>query len=264
MLRLLITRPAAQAQVQCDALRLRGWQADKLPLIAIAPMPDSSQVQRAWQHLTSYTWVFFVSPNAVEQFFGARPLGHTTVWPQSVRVAAVGPATVGALLQAGIPKGQITAPCHDAESIDSEALWGQLASLSWSGHRVLVVRGNGGRTWLADQLGAQGAHVDFLQAYTRTVPVWGEAERSLLAQALRTPQQHVWLFSSSQAIDHLVAWEQTQAGRAQPSTHVWRAARALATHPRIAGRAQAAGFSRILTSGPQLAAIEACIQSTPW
>lgn len=263
-LRLLLTRPAAQGQVQCEAARLRGWQADCLPLIAISATPDATQVQQAWQQLQANHWVFFVSPNAVEQFFAARPLDHASTWPERVRVGAAGPATVGALLQAGVPKNQITAPGDDAEQIDSEALWSQLVSLPWAGQRVLIVRGDGGRAWLADQLCAQGAEVGFVQAYTRTVPIWSESQQTLLAQALRNPAQHLWLFSSSQAIDHLVAWEQAQTNSVQPSFHVWRASRALATHPRIAQRAQAAGFGQILTSGPHWAAIEACIQSTPW
>ena len=35
--------------------------------------------------------------------------------------------------------------------------------------RVLVVRGDGGREWLADQLRARGADVRFVQAYVRAV-----------------------------------------------------------------------------------------------
>ncbi len=267
-LQLLVTRPAGQAQFQRDALRERGWCAQALPLIAIQPVADPSRVHAAWRHLRSRTWAFFVSPNAVEQFFRARPLDVSSAWPADVRVGAVGPGTVQALRQAGVPVAQITAPAQDAEQVDSEALWVQLAAHHWTGQSVWVVRGDGGRAWLADQLTAQGAHVEFVQAYMRTVPVWDEAEQVLLAQALRSPQQHLWLFSSSQAIDHLTAWAQAQAG-AHPAiglnaASIWSSAQALTTHPRIADRAQAAGFGRVLLTTPHLDALVACIQSALW
>lgn len=266
--RLLVTRPAAQAQVQRDALRQRGWQAESLPLIAIHAVPDSTPVQAVWRHLSARQWVFFVSPNAVEQFFLARPADVPSAWPASVRVGAVGPGTVQALRQAGVPLAQITAPAQDAEQVDSEALWGQLAGHPWAGQSVWVVRGDGGRAWLADQLRAQGAEVEFVQAYTRTVPAWGDSEQALLAEALRLPQQHLWLFSSSQAIDHLVAWQHVQSGSAAvPGANapaIWEPAQALTSHPRIADRAQAAGFGRVLLTTPHLDALVACIQSAVW
>ena len=60
-----------------------------------------------------------------------------------------------------------------------------------------------------------------------------------------------WLFSSSEAIGNLC--------RALPDTP-WHAARALATHPRIAQAAEAAGFGAVHTSAPTVAALVASIE----
>jgi len=118
---------------------------------------------------------------------------------------------------------------------------------------VLVVRGDGGRDWLADTLRAQGAQVAFVAAYRRAAPRLDDAERRpRLEAALAHPREHLWFFSSSEAIDHLV--------QACPAA-AWNDASAVATHPRIAQRARAAGFARVHETRPTLDAVVACIQS---
>ena len=82
-------------------------------------------------------------------------------------------------------------------------LWSRLEAWPWQGASVLVVRGDGGRDWLADRLRSRGAQVRFVQAYARAMPVPTPQEQRLLREALATPQAHVWHFSSAQAIDHL-------------------------------------------------------------
>ncbi|MGR5519022.1 uroporphyrinogen-III synthase, partial [Vibrio harveyi] len=54
---------------------------------------------------------------------------------------------------------------------DSEALYARLDVPSLSGREVLIVRGNGGREWLADQLREVGVSVRTVEAYRRSVPV---------------------------------------------------------------------------------------------
>jgi uroporphyrinogen-III synthase len=68
------------------------------------------------------------------------------------------------------------------------------------------------------------------------------------------PAQHLWFFSSSEAIDHLA-----QARPVGP----WSPSCALATHPRIAQRARDCGFGVVHESRPTLEAVIACIQSIP-
>jgi uroporphyrinogen-III synthase len=118
---------------------------------------------------------------------------------------------------------------------------------------VLVVRGDGGRDWLAARLRDAGAEVDFIAAYRRETPRPDAEGRAVLAAALAAPGAHVWLFSSSEAIDNLAAL----AGEA----HEWRAAHAVATHPRIAERAQALGIGDVRACRPDVDAVVACLQS---
>lgn len=249
-MRLLVTRPATQAEEWVAQLAARGVDAAALPLIGIGPAPDPVAVVAAWAALPARRLVVFVSPNAAEQFFALRPPGPA--WPATVQAGSPGPGTTRGLRRLGVPAGCIVEPAADAPQFDSETLWAQLASQDWRGARVLVVRGDGGREWLADTLRGQGASVDFVCAYTRGAPRPDEREHAVLAAALQRPGHHAWLFSSSEAIDHLVALV--------PQT-AWSNATALATHPRIAERARAAGFGRVIDTRPSLDAVVACIQS---
>jgi uncharacterized protein HemX/uroporphyrinogen-III synthase len=245
---LLVTRPQAQAVQWVAQLREHGVPAQALPLIAIDPPEDAQAVQAAWMCLTQYQLLVFVSPSAVEQFFAQGPA--PAAWPEGVQVATPGPGTDEALARAGVPETLRRRPADDAEQLDSEALWEVLRHDDWDGRRVLVVRGEGGRPWLAQQLEAAGATVEFLSAYRRRVPLLDDAERKRLREALADPAGHAWLFSSSQAIDHLVELVHQQGLHTDWSRH-----RAVVTHPRIGERAQALGLGRVEASHPAPTAV---------
>ena len=248
---LLVTRPAAQAQDWVERLRDRGLRAEALPLIGIGPAPDPSALCAMHQGLTPGVLVMFVSPNAVLHAFAALPAG--SAWPAGVRAAATGPGTVAALVAAGVPASQIVAPPADARQFDSEALWQQLRREDWRGRRVWVVRGEGGRDWFADTLRGAGADLRFVQGYSRAAPVLTPAQHQWLAQALAEPEAVCWLFSSSEAIDHLQALT--------PETD-WSRARAMAPHPRIVERAKALGIDRVLLTGPGVDAVVQALAGT--
>lgn len=252
-MRVIVTRPAAQAADWVTQLRVHAIDAVALPLIGIAPVADPAPLVAAWRGLGSRRLVVFVSPNAADHFFAQRP--PDGAWPPGVLAGSPGPGTTRALLAHGVPPDQIVEPAADAAQFDSEALWAQLRGRDWHGAEVLVVRGDGGRDWLAQTLREAGAEVAHVAAYRRVPPRFDAPAAALLREALARPAMHLWLFSSSEAIDHLLAWpgvaEVGALGRAS----------ALATHPRIAERARQAGFARVIEARPSLAAVAACIQS---
>jgi uroporphyrinogen-III synthase len=236
-MRVLVTRPQPQADEWVARLRDRGIDAVALPLLGIAPVEDPTEVDAAWRALAGAeppAMVVFVSPNAVAGFFQRRPVG--TVWPAATRAATPGPGTAAALEAHGVPAACLEQPAADAAQFDSEALWARLAARGWRGARVWIVRGEGGRDWLAETLRAAGATVSFVQSYRRGAPVLGDAERRLVQQALDAPGGALWLFSSSEAIGHL-------PGLAAQAD--WSAARAIVSHPRIAAAARSMGFGRV-------------------
>jgi uroporphyrinogen-III synthase len=161
-----------------------------------------------------------------------RPAG--LAWPAATLAGATGPGTSAALRAAGVPAHLLVEPA--GQVFDSEALWLQLQARDWQGRRVCVVRGEGGRDWLAEQLAARGAEVEFVAAYRRGLPRWNADAQAVLAEALALPREHVWSFSSSQAVAHL--------NRLAPVAD-WSGATALASHPRIAAALRSMGFGHV-------------------
>jgi uroporphyrinogen-III synthase len=188
----------------------------------------------------------FVSANAVRFFMAARPvglvLGHCRAW-------STGPGTHAALCAAGWPEALIDSPDASAEQFDSESLWAlvsgdvAVAAKAASPARqpsVLIVRGAdaqgqlAGRDWLALQLEQAGVRVQQTVAYVRQAPVLTAQQCARVHQTLQDGS--LWLFSSSEAAQHLL--------HACPGLDL-TCVRALATHPRIGQRLQAAGWGRV-------------------
>lgn len=249
-MRLIVTRPAAQAAEWVRALQALGQDAAALPLLDIAAVDDTAPLRAAWQALSDTALVMFVSANAVVHFFAQAPSGQG--WPPGPRAGCTGPGTAAALRAAGVPAAAVVEPPAGAR-FDSEALWALLAHEDWAGRRVLVVRGEEGRDWLADTLRARGAAVDFVAAYRRGAPQPDAAGQSLLAQAQAAPAAHLWLFSSSEGVAQL----RTLAPAAD-----WSRSAALASHPRIAQTARDLGFGRVALTAPSPAAVAA--QAAAW
>ena len=243
-MRVIVTRPAAEAAEWVDALRSRGVDAVALPLIEIAPAAEAKPLLQAWGHIGTYRAAMFVSANAVRGLFAVKPPDAAFV----PRAWATGIGTRNALVNAGVPPERIDSPGDDAAQFDSEELWRIVEPQCRGGDRILVVRGGDGRDWLEQRLAETGAGVETVQAYRRMAPAWQEAQRELACGAA----QDTWLFSSSEAVRNL------RYGLPQQR---WHAARAIATHPRIAQAARDAGFGVVCESRPPLDDIVATLES---
>ena len=251
-MRVIVTRPAAEAAQWLAALSSRGFEAIALPLIEIRAAGDQAPLADAWSQMASasYSAVMFVSANAVRGFFAARPAAVAF----TPRAWATGAGTRDALLAAGV--AAIDSPPADAAQFDSEALWQVVGAQCVRGDRVLIVRGGdagegiAGRDWLAQQLVAQGVQVDQVLAYVRACPSLTQPQIELASAAANDGA--VWLFSSSQAIANL---------RVCLPHRQWRDARAIATHPRIAHAARDAGFGVVCVSRPTVDAVTAALES---
>lgn len=265
--RVIVTRPERDAAGWVQALQAHGLQAEALPLIGIATLPETPVLQQVWREIGTYAALMFVSGNAVDGFFSshraAALVQKAQAAPDSIatsgpRFLAPGPGTVAALRRAGLPEALIDAPAADAGQFDSEALWAVVGQRPWQGRRVLIVRGQGagqdpqaggaGRDWLAQQFTAAGAEVEMVAVYQRRAPLFTDAQRQRIAAAAHDGS--VWLLSSSEALAHLPAGD-------------WSRARAVATHPRIAEAARAAGWGVVVQSRPEIADIVGSIESMP-
>lgn len=260
----LVTRAAQDAARWVAALQREGIPARALPLIAIRPLRSpalQAALQRARRQTAGYRAVMFVSGHAARHFFEqnqAPALAGQALAAIKTRYWAPGPGTVRALQDCGVAAAAIDGPGADAGQFDSEALWQQVAPQIHPGERVLIVRGTDesgsaggrGRDWLAAQILGAGAQVDFVASYERGAPAPGEQEAALARAA--SGEGFLWLLCSGEALRHLLAW--------LPG-HDWSRAHALATHPRIAQAAQAAGFGHVATCRPAPADVASSIKS---
>lgn len=262
-MRVIVTRPQRDAQGWLQELSAAGLDVVALPLIEIAAVADQSPLLSVWQRLGDYVGVMFVSGNAVDGFFAARPADGSAFCPQATRKTrawATGPGTQAALLRAGVAPAFMDAPATDAAQFDSEALWQVVGPQVKPGDRVLIVRGTDGqaegpdqgvgRNWFARRLDEAGATADFVVSYQRGLPRFSPEQLNLARTA--ASDGSVWLFSSSEAVANLQACLPGQD---------WHGARAVATHARIAAAARDAGFGVVRESRPALADILGSIES---
>lgn len=262
-MRVIVTRPEREAQQWVRDLSALGLDAQALPLIKVAPVADTADLLRAWLHLAEYAGAMFVSGNAVDYFFAAKPPGPegTGFAAIKTRAWATGPGTARALLRAGVAPDRLDAPSAEAGQFDSEALWQVVAAQVQPGARVLIVRGGdaavsasavqgSGREWFAQRVSQAGGRAEFVVAYQRCSPEFSQRERELACQA--AADGSVWLLSSTEAVANLSAWLPGQS---------WLRARALATHPRITAAAKKAGFGVVCESRPTLPDLVASIES---
>lgn len=249
----IVTRPLGQSAGLLALLAAAGFETLEFPLIDIAPVADDAPLRAALAELyglQKYALVVFVSPNAIDHAFGKAG----APWPVEVPVGVVGPGSVAALARQGVasPAYRVISPSseHPDPRFDSEALYAAIeahfGANGLEGRRVLIVRGDGGREWLAERLEEAGAAVEKVAAYRRIVPEpsmqkW-ERIHTLLAGG-----PHAWLLTSSEGVRNLDELARDHLSRDE--TAQLKRALLVAPHPRIAEAARQAGFDRITVSG---------------
>lgn len=156
----LVTRPRGQAESLCRLIEEAGGRPLAVPTIEIQPVADPGPARA----LLAERWdlMVFTSRNAVEL---ALALEGDGTWPGADRLAAIGRATAAALKAAGRAPDLVP-----PERYDSETLTAMPELSEMSGRRVLIVRGEGGRTLLRDVLTQRGAEVRFAEVYRRVRP----------------------------------------------------------------------------------------------
>lgn len=185
-LRVLVTRPAAQAENLCRMIEAAGGTAVRLPLVAIERTAHPAEAQR--RLAAGHALWIFTSANAVRQALPLLP-GD---WPK--RVAALGAATADALAAAGAANAIVPLSGSSSEALLAHA---ELADVR--GQRILLVTGEGGRDLIERELAARGAAVERAETYRRVrLPYPPDA----VAAALR--RSDVIVATSAGLFEHLV------------------------------------------------------------
>jgi uroporphyrinogen-III synthase len=187
-------------------------------------------------------WIVFISSNAVQQGM-PRILAHFPRLPDTLRVAAIGPATAQELGRYGVE--HVLTP---ANRFDSESLLALPELQDMRRQRVVIVRGVGGRELLAETLRERGAEVAFAECYQRVNP---QHEASMLAELWQNGRLHAVVVTSSEALRNLL-----QLAQEAP----WlKGTLVCVNHARIAEAAQARGLQTVLAEAPGDAAMLQCL-----
>lgn len=188
MLTLLNTRPAHQA-AKLNSL-LEGVQVGVLLLPSLQIVTSLQDISQ----LKEKVWVF-VSKNAVEHF--AKQLSpEQKNWWQAKHLVTVGPATDKACAEQGWGNRQEVPVTYDSEGMIQLEIFEKPQNLT-----VGIVRGNGGRPWLAEQLTQAGAKVNFYEVYARqAVPLNQD-----IWQEFTSSKNPVVLFTSVSSMEALLS-----------------------------------------------------------
>lgn len=172
--RILVTRPAGQAEELVHLLEERGISALSVPTVAIDAASAAGDLDAMLAGLAGADWLVLTSANGAEAL-AARLAANGHEIPEATRVAAVGPATAESLARAGIRVDHV--PSEYLTVAIAEGL-GEL-----TGRRVVLARADAATPALRDTLVARGARVEEVVAY-RTIEGPGTS-RDLIQSALQ-------------------------------------------------------------------------------
>jgi uroporphyrinogen III methyltransferase / synthase len=186
--RLLITRPAQQAQTFARAIYARGIEPILASTIAIVPPDDPEPARRAIDALAAYRWLVFTSQNGVDLFFDRlAALDCDARYVGATKIAAIGAKTAHRLRECGI-RPDLVPPAFIGEEIARA-----LIEASHEGDRILVYRAQDARDVLPQMLEDADRKPHVVAAY-KTVfaidPLLGE----------KTARSDILTFTSSSTV----------------------------------------------------------------
>lgn len=194
--RVLVTRPAHQAENLSQLIENVGGIAVKFPTLEIARLTDLEAIQVANVNLEAYDWLIFISANAVTMH-GYYSDSDRIKKFKSVRIAAIGKSTELALQKAGYVVDLVA-----KNGASTEDLLAMPELLQVKDQRVLIIRGQGGREELANVLRYRGASVDYLDVYKRIVP---NIDNSNLIELLKKHLLAFITITSAEALQNLLS-----------------------------------------------------------
>jgi uroporphyrinogen-III synthase len=248
--RLLLTRPAEDCAALAQTLGAQGVFSHCMPLLAIEALDETPEQRSTFAELQRYCAVIVVSKPAAR--IGLQLLAQQGTPTPDLPWFSVGAATAAVLAERGL--------CvHFPDSgDDSEALLAlpalHQAIATAAAPRVLILRGEGGREFLAESLRSQGVSVDYLPLYRRVLPQYAPGE---LSRQVRAERLNGLVVSSGQGFEHLL----------QLAGDDWSALARLplfVPSPRVAEQARAAGAQIVVDCrGASAAALQAALEQFP-
>lgn len=195
--RLLITRPTDENRHLAALLNQHGIHSCDFPLLSMQALSETPEQRELMLNLERYSSILVVSKPAAR--FALERLD--TYWPQPPmrpKWFSVGAATGHILRDYGLDADW---PKHGDDSEALLALPSFIQSLEQPSPKLLIMRADTGREFLAQQICNKGISVDFLPLYERFLPNYPVGA---LLERIRTEELNGLVVSSGQGLEHLI------------------------------------------------------------
>lgn len=195
--KIVITRPAEQADGFSERICSLGGVPVKFPVIAVAPPDSWAAADSAIDHLERYEWILFTSVNGVHAFIGRvlehnRGIKEALAW---VKICTVGLRTAEAVEQHGLQVDFVPGEFR------AEAIVAGFQEMGASGEKILIPRAQIGREILPEELVRMGMRVDVVPVYKIIRP---ETDASWLKTMLRNREIDVVTFTSGSCVRNFI------------------------------------------------------------
>lgn len=235
---ILVTRASGSEASLVTALEKLGNKVWYCPVIKIVPLDDNSDAsivisnQKLVEQINVYDSVIAVSGNAAK--YGL-PYIHQTCsqLPRHLAWYAIGASTAKVLNEYGLDAK------FSQQSMNSEALLAAHFCCDLKGKKVLILRGVGGREFLAEELRDRGAIVDYIELYRRICP---NSQQEALNAIWRGHSIDVSIVSSGEGLDNLCALTNRVNVRSLTSTVL------IVPSHRVGAMARKLGFINVVIS----------------
>ncbi len=191
--RILITRPAQQAENLCTLIHANNGIPIRFPTIEILPIIfAANEIERYLKH---FDWFIFTSTNAVRCY--CSQLDDAKMRRLKTKSClAIGQATATALKTEGLNVDLM--PVH---GYNSEALLNLSELKNVFQKNIVIIRGENGRKTLADTLKKRGANISYQNVYQREIP---KIDCREVSQLITEKRLDLITITSGEAIQNLV------------------------------------------------------------
>lgn len=164
-LKVLVTRPAHQAEPLCRLIEQAGGTAILLPTLTIRYLAEPANLAQMLPYLEQVDFVIFLSANAVLAVAQTFKSDWLNLMPKHTQFIAIGEGTRKALLANDLPIDLMPATQASSEGILALPALQRLPNKT-----IILFKGAGGRGIIAPTLVQRGAHVIDAVVYRREGP----------------------------------------------------------------------------------------------
>ncbi len=192
-LSILVTRPVHQADQFCLMLKNAGAKPVRFPTLMIEETTQQDHTLRLLKQVDQQDIILFTSSNAAEfasSYMDSLLSSHTYL------VAAIGKKTTQTL-----QKKNIHVDIQPEKYYNSESLLALADMQQVKNKRILIIKGEGGRTLLRDTLKARGAIVQHANVYVRRCPTLSDC----LLNTLKSEKIDIITLTSAESSDNLLS-----------------------------------------------------------